>query len=339
VPARRARLEDVAAEVGLSTATVSLVLRNIPGPSEATRQKVLDAAARLRYRPDRAASLLARRRAHLLGVTLDVGSSFHAELVEDLMDAAEDVGYDIVLSAVTRRRGEDRAVETLMDSRCEGLILLGPTASLARLTALGRQLPLVVVGRRVAATGVDVVRSADDDGVRLAVEHLTEKGHRQIVFIGGGEGTIAEDRRAGFVGAMAGQGLGESARVLPGDGTEAAGILAGRLLATDPQRPTAVIAFNDRSAVGLLDSLSRAGIDVPGDVSVIGYDDSPESRLAHINLTTVSQDARTQAESAVSATVERLDGGRTQRRQVVLPPRLVVRGTTGPPPAPLRATE
>ena len=331
MPARRARLDDVAGEVGLSTATVSLVLRNIPGPSEATRQKVLAAAARLGYRPDRAASLLARHRAHLLGVTLDVGSSFHAELIENLLNAAEDVGYDVVLSAVTRRRGEDRAVETLIDSRCEALILLGPESSAAQLAALGRQLPLVVVGRRVSGSEIDVVRSADQDGVALAVHHLVELGHRAITFVGGGKGTIAADRRRGFLLAMGRQGLAEFARVLPGDSTEEAGIRSGRLLVAEPDRPTAVITFNDRSALGLLDALSRAGIQVPGDLSVIGYDDSPAAQFAHINLTTVSQDARAQAENAVAASVERLDGGRTQRRQVILPPRLVIRGTTGPP--------
>jgi DNA-binding LacI/PurR family transcriptional regulator len=331
VSGRRARLEDVAVEVGVSPATVSLVLRNIPGPSEVTRQKVIDAAQRLGYRPDRAASLLARHRAHLLGVTLQVGSTFHAELAEDLLNAAEDVGYDVVLSAVTRRRVEARAVETLIDSRCEGLILLGPEGPAAQLAALGKQVPLVVVGRRVSAPGIDVVRSADDEGVALAVGHLVELGHRSIAFVDGGKGTIAADRRRGFLLAMARNGLADSAQVLPGDNSEEAGIRAGRLLAADPHRPTAVITFNDRSALGLLDALSRARIDVPGEMSVIGYDDSPASQLAHINLTTVSQDARGQAEKAVAASVERLDGGRTQRRQVILPPRLVVRGTTGPP--------
>jgi DNA-binding LacI/PurR family transcriptional regulator len=332
MPARRARLEDVAAEVGLSPATVSLVLRNIAGPSAATRQKVLDAATRLGYRADRTASLLARRRTHLLGVMLHVSSSFHAELTEDLLNAAEDVGYDVVLSAVTRRRGEDRAIETLIDSRCEGLVLLGPESSAAQLNALGRQLPVVAVGRRVAAAGVDVVRSADADGVGLAVDHLVGSGHRAIAFVDGGPGTIAADRRTGYLKAMARHGLAESAEVLPGDNTEEAGIRAGRRIATEPGRPTAVITFNDRSALGLLDALSRAGIEVPGDLSVIGYDDSPAAQLAHVNLTTVSQDARRQAENAVAASVERLDGGRTHRRQVILPPRLVVRGTTGSAP-------
>jgi DNA-binding LacI/PurR family transcriptional regulator len=92
------------------------------------------------------------------------------------------------------------------------------------------------------------------------------------------------------------------------------------------------VTYNDASAVGLLDALVRSGVDVPGQVSVVGYDDSPLSRLAHVDLTTVSQESREQMRHAVAAVVERLDGGRTGHREVVVPPRLVVRGTTAPPP-------
>src|SRR3954469_2539986 len=120
-PARRPRLQDVADEAGVSAASASLVLRGAPGPSSATRERVLDAAGRLGYRPARAASLLARRRSRLIGVVMDVRSTFHAQLVEDVHEAAEEHGYDLVLSTVTRIRDERRAVETLLDSRCEAL--------------------------------------------------------------------------------------------------------------------------------------------------------------------------------------------------------------------------
>ncbi|HEU4348338.1 MAG TPA: substrate-binding domain-containing protein, partial [Actinoplanes sp.] len=118
--------------------------------------------------------------------------------------------------------------------------------------------------------------------------------------------------------------------VIPGDHTEEGGILAGRLLAAAPDRPSAVVASNDRCAVGLLDAFVRAGLDVPGQVSVVGYDDSTLARLAHIDLTTVNQDAPAQAAHAVDAAVSRLDEGRRQSVEVVLRPRLVVRGSTGP---------
>jgi DNA-binding LacI/PurR family transcriptional regulator len=327
----RPRLEDVAARVGLSPATVSLVLSNAPGPSAATRRRVLQAAGELGYRPNRTASLLARRRSRLLGVLLEVRNSFHVELVEDLQAASEQLGYELVLSAVTRTRDERRAVETLLDFRCEALILLGPDAPPARLAALGRQLPVVAVGRRVAADGVDVVRTADDQGVGQAVAHLAGLGHRAIAYVDGGKGVIPGDRRRGYRTAMRRLGLGDRIRTIPGDHTEESGLRAATRLLGRPELPTAVVAFNDRCAVGLLDALNRAGVDVPGSLSVVGYDDSPLARLAHVNLTTVSQDTRQQAEHAVAAAVERLDEGRSEPREVVLTPRLVVRRTAGPP--------
>lgn len=333
---RRPRLDDVAARVGLSPASVSLVLRNAPGPSAETRRRVLEAAAEMGYRPDRTASLLARRRTRLLGVLVDVRNTFHAELVEELQDAAERVGYDLVLSTVTRTRHEERAVETLLDSRCEGLVLLGPEASEARLAALGRQLPVIVIGRRLAAgTGVEVVRSADEHGVRQAVDHLVGLGHRDIAYVDGGPGPIAADRRRGYRTAMRGHGLGDRMRIVPGAHTERAGGRAARVLLERPGTATAVVAFNDRSAMGLLDALNRAGVDVPGRISVVGYDDSPSAQLAHVDLTTVSQNARRQAEVAVAAAAARLDDGRAPSPEVVVAPHLVVRGTTGPPAGPL----
>jgi DNA-binding LacI/PurR family transcriptional regulator len=327
----RPRLDDVAAEVGVSTASVSLVLRGAAGPSAATRERVLEAAARLGYRPDRTASLLARRRSRLIGVMMDVRSSYHGELVEEVHEAAEQHGYDLVLSTITRARDEQRAVETLLDSRCEALLLLGPDASAAWLTALDRQLPVVVVGRPVPSAGVDVVRAADDEGVGRAVDHLVELGHREIAYVDGGPGVIAGGRRTGYEQAMQRHGLLGHARVLPGDHTEEAGTRAAHVITDGASPPTAVIAFNDRVAVGLLDALSRAGLEVPRDVSIVGYDDSPLSRLAHVGLTTVSQNSHQLTRHAVAAIVERLDGGRTAHREVVLPPELVVRTTTGPP--------
>ena len=330
---RRPRLEDVAERVGMSPASVSMVLSNAPGPSAATRERVLEAAAELGYRPDRTASLLARRRTHLVGVLMQVSSPFHAELVEDLHEAAEGRGYDVVLSTVTRTRDERRATETLLDFRCEALVLLGPVGPAAALATLDRQLPVVVIGRRVAGAGVDVVRTADADWVGQAVGHLAGLGHRSIAYVDGGRGTIAADRRRGYRAAMRRHGLGGQVRVIAGDHTEAAGSRAARTLLDGGALPGAVVAYNDSCALGLLDAFNRAGVDVPADVSLAGYDDSSLARLAHVNLTTVSQDARGQAEHAVAAAVERLDGGRVRPREVVLPPRLVVRGTTGPPAA------
>ena len=326
---RRPRLDDVAADVGVSTASVSLVLRGVAGPSAETRERVLEAAARLGYRADRAASLLARRRTHLLGVPVVLRDAFRAELAEEVQVAADERGYAVALSAITPGHDEERVVETLLDLRCEALLLLSPELSPAALAALGARVPVVVVGRRVAPEGVDVVRVDDEQGVAQAVDHLVESGHRTVVHVDGGDAPMAADRRAGFLTAAGRHGL--AASVLRGGNDEASGAAPARALLDAGPLPTAVVAANDRSAIGLLDVFLRAGVRVPGDVSVVGYDDSALSRLAHLDLTTVSQEAGEQARRAVAAAVERLDAGRCEPTEVVLPPRLVVRGTTAPP--------
>jgi len=323
----------VAGRAGVSTASVSLVLRGAPGPSAETRKRVLAAAAQLGYRADRTASLLARRRRHLLGVLLDVRNAFHAELVEEIHVEAARAGYEVVLATLTRDRDEVRAVETLLDFRCEALILLGPDAADEFLDRLAAQVPCVVVGRAAVDADVDVVRSADDVGVDAALDHLIGLGHTRIAFVDGGTGAVATVRRRGYRRAMHRAGL--MPQVIRGDHTEAGGIRAGQRLAAAEVafRPTAVVASNDRLAVGLMDAFLRAGIDVPTSVSVVGYDDSTLAHLAHIDLTSVNQDAAAQARHAVLSAVTRLDGGRTARHEMVLVPSLVVRGSTAAPPS------
>ncbi|MGO4661209.1 LacI family DNA-binding transcriptional regulator [Terrabacter sp. 2TAF16] len=346
----RPRLEDVASRAGVSTASASLVLRGRPGPGAATREAVLDAARELGYRADRTASLLARRRTQLLGVTMDVSSTFHAELLEDLQAAADERGYDIVVSPLTRTRDERRAVESLLDFRCEALLLLGPRLPDAELAALAEEHHVVAIGRRAQAAGIDVVRAADDVGVGLAVEHLVGLGHRDIAFVDGPRGPIATLRRQGYRSAMKRLGLADAAVVVDGGGDEESGARAAAALhlPSEPSKgrepgpadgraargrvrmPSAVVAFNDRAALGLLDRLRRDGVDVPGDVSVVGYDDSLIARLATVDLTSVSQIPEAMATAAVEAATQRLDEGRTEPVELVLEPQLVVRGTTAP---------
>jgi DNA-binding LacI/PurR family transcriptional regulator len=327
---RRPRLEDVAADAGVSTASVSLVLRGVPGPSAQTRERVLEAAARLGYRADRTASLLARRRTRLLGVPVVLRDGFRTELAEEVQVAADARGYAVALGAITRAADDVRVVETLLDMRCEAVLLLAPELPAPALAALGERVPLVVIGRNVAPDGFDVVRVADEAGVGEAVDHLVGLGHRRIVHVDGGEAAMAPDRRSGFRAALHRHGLGPG-RVLPGGPVEAAGAAAARALLAEPELPTAVVAANDRCAIGLLDVFLRAGVRVPQDVSLVGYDDGELARLAHVDLTSVSQEAAEQAHRAVAAAVERLDGDRTEPVEVVLTPHLVVRGSTAPP--------
>lgn len=330
---RRPTMADVAARAGVSRALVSLVLRNQPGAAPRTRERVLRVADELGYRPDTAARLLARGRSRTLGVLLTVHQPFEADLVEALYPEAERRGYEVLLSAKAPGRDERRAVEALLSHRCEALILLGPSAVAEELEALGRRTVAVCVGRRVPGAQLDTVRSADAKGVRQAMDHLVELGHRRIVHVDGGRASGSAERRRAYRAAMRRHGLAEWARVLPGAHDEDAGLAAAHTLLAQDRLPTAVLAGNDRSAMGLLMGFVRAGVDVPGRVSVVGYDDSHLSHLMPLGLTTVRQDAVLLAEHAVRYAVERLEDRLALPREAVLDPKLVVRGTTGPPHA------
>ncbi|WLW57607.1 LacI family DNA-binding transcriptional regulator [Streptomyces sp. YU58] len=330
---KRPTLADLATRAGVSTALASIVMRGAKGASAATRERVLEAAREIGYRPDARARLLRSHRSHLLGVQFGLQHPFHADLVEGIYATAEPAGYQIALSAVTAERGEQRAVETLLDDRCEALILLGPQAPASRLTELAGQLPVVSVARhlRPPVPGLEVVRTADDKGARQAVDHLVALGHRAIAHIDGGKAPGAADRRRGYRTAMSRHGLTEHIRVVPGGLTEAEGAEAAQVLAASRPRPTAVLAFNDRCATGVLDVFLRSGIPVPGAISVVGFDDSHLARLAHIDLTTVGQDIPRLAHLAVDRAIARLDGRDTGTGEQVVAPHLVVRGTTAPP--------
>ncbi|SDN96971.1 LacI family DNA-binding transcriptional regulator [Geodermatophilus sp. DSM 45219] len=327
-PDRRPTLADVAARAGVSTALVSIVMRDAPGASTATRDRVRRAAEEIGYRPDSRARLLRSSRSRLLGVVFGVQHPFHGDLVSGLYAAAERAGYELALSAVTPGRDERRAVAGLLQDRCEALVLLGPSSPTAALADLAAHLPVVVVARSVRSAAVDVVRTADDEGMRLAVEHLIALGHHDVVHVDGGRAPGAAERRRGYREALGAARL--TPRVVPGglgedDGAAAArDLLAGSL-------PTAVTVFNDRCALGVLDVLRRAGRAVPEEVSVVGYDDSRIARLTSVDLTSVAQDVDRLAALAVGRALDRLDGVPVERRELVVPPRLVVRSTTAPP--------
>ena len=323
-------MRDVAEAAGVSRALVSIVFRGAPGASEQTRARVLEVADRLGFRPNRSASLLKLHRNRHLGVTMHVRSTFHAELVEGIQAAADAAGYEVVLSAVAPGRPEERAVATLLDFRCEALLLLGTGLDESALADLGRRVPLVLVGGARARRTLDVVRSSDDRGAGLVVDHLVALGHRRLAHVDGGSTLPSTERRRGFSRALSRHGIAAAAVLTGGDDEAAGGRAAERLLAGD-ELPTAVTAYNDQVAIGVLERFGRAGVRVPADVSVTGYDDTAFAALLAVDLTSVNQDAPAQAVGAVEAAVERLDGGRTQPAERVFEPRLVVRGSTAAP--------
>ena len=329
----RITMEDVAARAGVSRALVSIVFRGVPGASETTRERVLAAAAELDYRPDSRASRLGRRRTGTLGVTFAVGASFHGDLLRSLYTHADAAGYELVLSGVTADRPEDSAVETLLAERCEGLILIGSTLPADHLDRIGARLPLVSVLRAVRAESVDVVRTDDAAGLRLALRHLVGLGHQRIALLDGGRAPGATERRRGYRSALR-QAGGLRETLLLGGLTELEGAAAA-LRFTDRQsaRPTAVAAFNDRCALGFIDNARQHGLRVPADVSVVGFDDISQAAYPHVALTTVRQDAGRLAAAAVEAVTARLEsvGNSSPPTASVIEPELVVRSSTSPP--------
>lgn len=328
---RRPTMGDVASRVGVSRPTVSMVMRGLEGPSEDTRRKVLQAAQDVGYAPDVSARLLRRQRSLQLGVVFTMREPFHVELVEYLYSCAAARGYELALGALTPTRGQIQVVEELVGHRCEGLILLDTQGGAEALGKAAAGLPAVQLACSTIDKSLDVVRSDDARGVRQAVDHLVELGHRAIAHVDAGTRTGAAERRRGYRTAMRRHGLEAEIDVIPGDYTQEAGAHAAEEIFARPVRPTAVVAANDDCASGLVDSLLRRHVEVPAEISVIGYDDSSLARLPFLNLTTVRQDAAKLAELAVEAVVERLEESRAEVRKVTLAPQLIRRGTTGPP--------
>ena len=342
-PGRPPTMEDVATRAGVSRALVSIVFRDLPGASPENRERVRRAAAELGFRPDRRASLLGSKRTNLLGVAFGVGHEFHADLISELYAAAARHGLELVLSGVTERRSERQAIAELLDFRCDAVLVLGPTLSATELAAYGSSTPVVVLARAVDAPGIEVVRTDDELGARLATEHLLALGHHTIVHLDGRRAPGGAERRRGFLRAMRSAGLPDHAFLSPGGLTEADGESAARQhLAElaggghgDPL-PTAVFAFNDQCAIGFLQTVRDAGVRVPGDLSLVGYDNS---RLAHASwtrLTTVGQDTPALAEGAVIRALARirpseLASADEPEEPHLVAPGLVIRSTTARP--------
>src|SRR4051794_3886737 len=262
---RPVTMSDVAARAGVSRALVSIVFRGVPGASEQTRERVMQVAAELGYSPDQRARLLGSSRSRTVGVVFGLHREFHTELVERLYQAVGSTEFDLALGATAPSRDERTAVQSLLEFRCEALVLIGPTMPRRHLDELARQVPVVVLARDVPTPTFDVVRTDDAQGARLAVEHLIDLGHRSVVHVDGKRAPGAAQRRRGYRDAMAAAGLAARVRVVAGglsdeDGERAAGeLFRGRA------RPTAVAAFNDHCAAGLLAAVRQRGVDVPAE--------------------------------------------------------------------------
>jgi len=330
---RRVTMEDVAREAGVSRAHVSRVMRDSPKVSEKRRARVLAAAERLGYRPNAIARHLASRRTHTIGVLLnELHNPFYAEIMDGVYEVADGLDFHVLIGASSGRTGGERAtVETLLDLRVEGLILIGPRLPASAVVAASAWIPIVVVARPMRAPQVDSIMDDERLGTRLVVEHLAGLGHRRILHIDGGRGAGAATRRACYAAAMRNAGLGDEIRVVPGDYTDVAGARAAARLLASGDLPTAIFAANDFVATGAIDQLDDAGLSVPGDISIVGYDNIFLAALRRLALTTINQPRADMGRLAVRTLVERIEGTRSKPARHRLAPELIVRDTTGPP--------
>jgi DNA-binding LacI/PurR family transcriptional regulator len=327
----RPTMEDVAARAGVSRALVSLVMRDSPKVSEHRRRAVLEAAKDLGYQPHIMARSLASRTSNIVGVMVsDLRNAFFADVVEGMDAAAQDAGLELILNTGRRSTARERtALESLLSFRPGGIILLSPVLPVAAIRDAAQQGPVVLVSRSSTIPDVDTVNDDGEVGAALAVDHLAALGHRRIVHLDGGAAFTSAARRRGYRDAMARNSL--EPMIIPSEHTDSAGIAAVQKLLnlfSHNNFPTALVCSNDFNAVGAMSALEEAGLRVPHDVSIVGYDNTSLAALRHVSLTTIDQPRTEMGRLAIEALTERLRDGRTDPVRRRLQPSLVVRATT-----------
>ncbi len=331
----RPTITDVAQRAGVSKSLVSLVIRGGRHVRPQRRAAVLAAARELGYRPNAMARGLVQRRTRLIGVMVsDLHNPFFADVVTGIQDQAARAGYQVLLNTGNRNPlQEDEAIEALLQLRVDGLIVAAPLLESRIIAIASREIPVVLVGRAAKAASVASVTNDDWAGGVAVVKHCASLGHKRIAHIDGGQGAGAAARRSGYQDAMKQLRLARFARVVPGAFTEEGGHSGALLLLDERPRPTAIFASNDLAAIGVLNAVEERGLRVPDDISLVGYDNTSLAALRHISLTTVHQPRLEMGQIAVSSLLDRLEDKRVRPRRAVLSPRLVVRGSTAPPPA------
>lgn len=284
-----ATIHDVAARAGVSVATVSRVLNGKSVVREDTRRIVSEAAQALRYVPNVAARALSIRQSHTIGIVLpDVHGEFFSEVIRGIDLAARKAGYHILVSGSHSDMSEMLAVLEAMRGRVDGLVLMAPDVTPASLQgSLTSNLPLVLLNTNDSTH--DVINIDNYGGARTMMSHLIALGHKRIAFIcGPGRNTDARERLRGYRQAM--RELGVAPQETPGDFTEESGHAGALRLLQSTTRPTAIFAANDAMAVGVLAALAEAGVVVPDEMAVAGFDDIPIARYVAPPLTTIRVD-------------------------------------------------
>jgi LacI family transcriptional regulator len=333
----RVTIRDVAREANVSIATVSRVLNQSGPVRAATRERVEAVAARLRYAPSSAARSLITRKTKTLGVLLpDLYGEFFSELIRGIDRAARETGYHVLVSMSHNERPELEAALQVMRGRVDGLIVMAPDREVDGVVGvLTKPLPAVLLNQHVPNGVPDRITIDNEGGARALVGYLASQGHHRIGLIGGpATNSDAASRRRGYREALGAAGLDVSpALEVESDFTEAGGFTAALQLLELADRPTAIFAANDAMAIGALNALVDAGLTIPRDVSLAGFDDIPMARYLNPPLTSVRVPIQELGYRATHRLVSVLTGGRDDELwEVVLPTELVVRASSAPPP-------
>lgn len=326
---KRPTIYDVASAAGVSKSLVSLVLQDSPKVSAAKRGAVERAIADLGYRPSRAAATLAASRSRTIGVLVDDFTNlWFVELLKGLRSVVEPRGYRVLVGDVASGGGDEQTtLENFLSLDVDGLVI---AAEALPATARALGMPVVIAGNRAVDLPRALVVAGDDTlGAELAAEHLLGLGHRRLGHVTG-PGEAARLRASAFERAVAAHG-GADLTVRSGAGTlEEDGYDAGARLMRDAPAITAILAANDTMALGVAAALREAGRAVPGDVSLVGFDDSPLARSHLLDLTSVDYRGIVVGGEIGKVLLQWLGGGNPAAPAKVAP-RLIRRGSSQPP--------
>ena len=338
---RASAMSDVAARAGVSLQTVSRVVNGAPKVAPRTRERVERAIAELGYRPNTAARALVTGATRTIGlVAQDLHHYGPATTMVGLELSAREAGYSLRVAVLhdSSGRAMQTAVERLVADSVDAVVALATHAdALSAVDRLRTPVPVVTVQAAPDARR-PTVWVDQEAGARLAVRHLLDLGHRTVHHVAGPPCSLEARRRLdGWQAELRAAGA-PVPTPLGGDWTPSSGVLAGRRVLDLLRRPapgvplpTAVFVANDQMAVGVLSALHEAGVDVPGDVSVVGFDDIPEAAYLLPGLTTVRQDFAELGRRGVALVLDRL-AGQSHGTTTSVPARLVVRSSSGPPP-------
>lgn len=319
---RAASIYDVAKLAGVSHQTVSRAINNADNIREETRQRVLDAMAELKYQPNRAARSLATSRSKLIGVLTSDAGIFSAEdlrLSIDTETRAE--GYFAIAVRVDAEQESsiENALNQLSELGIEAIIVVAPQSKVVDVAKrFDRNMPLVTIDF-IDRPDIFSVSIDNYSGARIATKHLIQNGHQNILHVAGPKNQYESmERTRGYRDEMLASGL-EPLELIQGDWTSETGFKIGNDLASRVGEFTAIFACNDNLALGMLHAFSATGITVPDQVSIVGFDDAPESAYFNPPLTTMHQDFGVVGRRAVALLFEEIAGVANIRREQVLP--------------------